>query len=90
MRGVLRGCVRHASATSNLSDYLPSLMHDGVLRLVDADFADTGQHLDRMRDTRLAPLLPGGSGDADGIGGDVAWLRRQFADWPRDAAPRQD
>jgi hypothetical protein len=61
--------------------------------LQDADFADAGQHLDRMRDTRLAPLLPGGAGGyggAGGIGGDVAWLRRQFADWPRDAAPREE
>jgi hypothetical protein len=65
--------------------------------LTDADFADAGQHLDRMRDTRLAPLLAGGSGAGSGgslsvgsPGEDVAWLRRQFADWPRDAAPRED
>jgi hypothetical protein len=66
--------------------------------LTDADFADAGQHLDRMRDTRLVPLLAGGSGaarsggslSAGSPGEDVAWLRRQFADWPRDAAPRED
>jgi nucleotidyltransferase AbiEii toxin of type IV toxin-antitoxin system len=63
--------------------------------LADADFADAGQHLDRMRDTRLAPLLAGGSGaggslSAGSPGEDVAWLRRQFEDWPRDAAPRED
>lgn len=63
--------------------------------LTDADFADAGRHLDRMRDTRLAPLL-GTGGSAGGAfsvaspGEDVAWLRRQFADWPRDAAPRED
>lgn len=50
--------------------------------LQDADFADAGAHLDRMRDSRLAPLLGGLAGE------DVGWLRRQFADWPRDAAPR--
>lgn len=61
--------------------------------LTGADFADAGQHLDRMRDTRLAPLLDGGGGGALSVGNpgeDVAWLRRQFADWPRDAAPRAD
>ena len=52
--------------------------------LEDADFADAGQHLDRMQDKRLTPLLVGR--DADGE--DVAWLRRQFDGWPRDAAPR--
>ncbi|MBO0805166.1 MAG: nucleotidyl transferase AbiEii/AbiGii toxin family protein [Nocardiopsaceae bacterium] len=59
--------------------------------LADADFADAGRRLDRMRDARLASLLPGGAGAADGTAGaeDVAWLRRQFADWPRDAAPRE-
>ena len=58
--------------------------------LTDADFADAGRHLDRMRDTRLAPLLASGSLSVGSPGEDVAWLRRQFADWPRDAAPRED
>ena len=58
--------------------------------LADADFADAGLHLDRMRDSRLAVLLPGGADATSGRPGqDVAWLRRQFADWPRDAAPRE-
>jgi hypothetical protein len=52
--------------------------------LQDADFADAGVHLDRMRDSRLAPLLSGLGRE------DVAWLRRQFAPWPREAAPRQE
>ena len=52
--------------------------------LEDADFADAGQHLDRMQDRRLTPLLAG----RDANGEDVAWLRRQFGGWPRDAAPR--
>lgn len=52
--------------------------------LQDADFADAGRHLDRMRDSRLTPLLSGLGGE------DVTWLRRQFAPWPRDAAPRTD
>ncbi|HEX4830908.1 MAG TPA: nucleotidyl transferase AbiEii/AbiGii toxin family protein [Trebonia sp.] len=52
--------------------------------LEEADFADAGRHLDRMRDGRLTPLLPGLGGE------DVTWLRRQFAAWPRDAAPRKD
>jgi hypothetical protein len=52
--------------------------------LQEADFADAGLHLDRMRDSRLAPLLSGLGGE------DVAWLRQQFATWPRDAAPREE
>ena len=51
--------------------------------LADADFADAGQHLDQMRDSRLAPFLSGDSGE------DPAWLRRQFAEWPREAPPRE-
>ncbi|HEX3955070.1 MAG TPA: nucleotidyl transferase AbiEii/AbiGii toxin family protein [Trebonia sp.] len=50
--------------------------------LQEADFADAGLHLDRMRDGRLAPLLPGLGGE------DVGWLRKQFVAWPRDAARR--
>ena len=50
--------------------------------LQEADFADAGLHLDRMRDSRFAPLLSGLGGE------DVAWLRAQFATWPRDAARR--
>jgi hypothetical protein len=52
--------------------------------LQEADFADAGLHLDRMRDSRLTPLLSGLNGE------DVGWLRGQFARWPRDAAPRRD
>jgi hypothetical protein len=52
--------------------------------LQEADFADAGLHLDRMRDSRLTPLLSGLGGE------DVTWLRKQFSDWPRDAAPRSD
>jgi hypothetical protein len=51
--------------------------------LQDADFADAGLHLDRLRDRRLAPLL-------SVPGEDVAWLRRQFAGWPREAPPRTE
>ena len=52
--------------------------------LQEADFADAGLQLDRMRDGRLTALLPGLGGE------DVSWLRSQFAAWPRDAAPRRD
>lgn len=52
--------------------------------LQEADFADAGLHLDRMRDTRFTPLLSGLGGE------DVTWLRRQFAPWPRTAPPRRD
>jgi hypothetical protein len=48
--------------------------------LQEADFADAGLHLDRMRDSRLTPLLSGLGGE------DVTWLRKQFESWPRDAA----
>jgi len=51
--------------------------------LQEADFADAGLHLDRMRDSRLTPLLSGLGGE------DVGWLRKQVEAWPRDAA-RQD
>jgi hypothetical protein len=50
--------------------------------LQEADFADAGLHLDRMRDSRLTPLLSGLGGE------DVTWLRTQFESWPRDAARR--
>jgi hypothetical protein len=52
--------------------------------LQEADFADAGLRLDRMRDSRLAPLLSGLGGE------DVAWLRKQFAAWPRDGARPAD
>jgi hypothetical protein len=61
---------------------LISLARERDPGLEDADFADAGQHLDRMRDSRLAPLLTSAEGE------DVAWLRSQFALWPRTAAPR--
>jgi hypothetical protein len=52
--------------------------------LEDADFADAALRLDQMRDSRLTPLLSGLGGE------DVAWLRKQFESWPRDAAPREE
>jgi hypothetical protein len=52
--------------------------------LQEADFADAGLQLDRMRDGRLTALLPGLGGE------DVTWLRNQFAAWPRDAVPRRE
>jgi hypothetical protein len=52
--------------------------------LQEADFADAGQHLDQMRDSRLSPLLSGLGGE------DVTWLRKQFESWPREAAPRSE
>jgi hypothetical protein len=52
--------------------------------LQDADFADAGLNLDRMRDTRFARLLPGLGGE------DVGWLRGQFSGWPREAGPRRE
>jgi hypothetical protein len=63
--------------------------------LTGADFADAGQYLDRMRDSRLEQVLSSDAGGAFRVvgagsaGEDVAWLRRQFADWPREAAPRE-
>jgi hypothetical protein len=57
-----------------------ALERDPGLQL--ADFADAGLHLDRMRDSRLTPLLSGLGGE------DVTWLRKQFESWPRDAPPR--
>jgi hypothetical protein len=52
--------------------------------LQEADFADAGLHLDRMRDSRLTPHLSGLGGE------DAAWLRKQFEAWPRVAPPRRD
>jgi hypothetical protein len=52
--------------------------------LQEADFADAGLHLDRMRDSRLTPLLSGLGGE------DVTWLRTQFESWPRTAPPRDE
>jgi len=52
--------------------------------LQQADFADAGLQLDRMRDSRLTPLLPGLGGE------DATWLRRQFEAWPRDAPTRRE
>lgn len=43
-----------------------------------ADYADAAVHLDRMRDSRLQPYLDLAAGQ------DAAWVRRAFADWPRD------
>jgi hypothetical protein len=45
-----------------------------------ADFADAVGRLDRMSDQRFASLLP--------YRRDVAWLRRHFSDWPREAPRR--
>jgi hypothetical protein len=53
--------------------------------LEDADFADAGLRLDKMRDRRLATELT-----SRAVGEDVAWLRKQFEAWPREAAPRRD
>ena len=50
--------------------------------LQEADFADAGLYLDRMRDGRLAPLLSGLGGE------DVAWLRRAIRTGP--ATPPRD
>jgi hypothetical protein len=71
-------------------DQLIALATDRDPGLVGADFADAGQHLDRMRDTRLAPLLADSALTSSGADEDVAWLRRQFTGWPRVAAPRED
>jgi hypothetical protein len=63
---------------------LIALALEGDPGLQEADFADAGQHLDQMRDSRLSPLL-------SGLGGEhVTWLRRQFESWPREAAPRSE
>jgi hypothetical protein len=43
-----------------------------------ADYADAAVRLDRMRDSRLQPYLDPAAGQ------DAAWVRRAFADWPRD------
>jgi Nucleotidyl transferase AbiEii toxin, Type IV TA system len=48
-----------------------------------ADFADAIVRLDRMRDGQLEEILSRTSLTA-------AWVRGQFADWPRDAPPRED
>lgn len=50
--------------------------------LQEADFADAMRHLDQMRDARFSALLTGPDGE------DASWLRKQFAAWPRQAAPR--
>jgi hypothetical protein len=47
--------------------------------LEEADFAAAGQRLDQLDDLAFARY-----------GVDVAWLRRQFAQWPRTAPPRRD
>jgi hypothetical protein len=49
--------------------------------LEDADFADVGLYVDRVRDDALAAIL-------EGTGRDVGWLRQQLRDWPRIARPR--
>jgi hypothetical protein len=41
-----------------------------------AEFADAARWLDRQPDSVLAPFLPAGR--------DAAWVRKAFADWPRD------
>ena len=46
-----------------------------------ADFADAAVRLDRMKDAQLEEILARTSLTA-------AWVRQQFADWPRDAPPR--
>lgn len=43
-----------------------------------ADYADAAVRLDRMPDSRLQPYLDLAAGQ------DAAWVRRAFADWPRD------
>jgi hypothetical protein len=48
--------------------------------LVLADFADAVRRLDRMPDDRFTRLLPKDR--------DASWLRRHFADWPREAPER--
>src|SRR5580692_8308244 len=48
--------------------------------LVLADFADAVCRLDRMPDDRFTRLLPKDR--------DASWLRRHFADWPREAPER--
>lgn len=46
--------------------------------LEEADFAFAGQRLDQLDDLAFARY-----------GADVAWVRRQFANWPRTAPPRR-
>jgi hypothetical protein len=46
--------------------------------LEEADFAFAGQRLDQLDDLAFARY-----------GADVAWIRRQFANWPRTAPPRR-
>jgi hypothetical protein len=48
-----------------------------------ADFADAAAHLDRLKDGQLEEVLAR-------TGLTAAWVRGQFADWPRDAPPRKD
>jgi hypothetical protein len=50
--------------------------------LEDADFADAGLYVDRVRDEALAAVL-------EGTGRDAGWVRRQLSDWPRAARPRR-
>jgi len=65
------------------ADQLIALAKERDPGLEDADFADAGQRLDRMRDSRLAAEFT-----ARVVGADIAWLRKQFESWPREAAPR--
>jgi hypothetical protein len=51
--------------------------------LQPADFADAVTHLDRMRDGQLDEVLAR-------TGLTASWVRGQFADWARDAPPRED
>lgn len=48
-----------------------------------ADFADAAVRLDRLADAQLDEVLAHTSLTA-------AWVRSQFADWPRDAPPREE
>jgi hypothetical protein len=63
--------------TSRLVDL--AVERDPGLQL--ADFADAVVRLDRLKDAQLEEILARTSLTA-------AWVREQFADWPRDAPPR--
>lgn len=67
-------------------DQLIALARERDPGLEDADFADAGQRLDQMRDSRLAAQLT----ERAVVGEDVAWLRGQFGSWPREAGPRRE
>jgi hypothetical protein len=67
-------------------DQLIALAKERDAGLEDADFADAGQRLDQMRDSRLSSQLT----TRAVVGEDVAWLRGQFGSWPREAAPRRE